>query len=181
MTRVSISQYEFNNLVEDGIDLIAYFEGRFDEALYRGDLPETAFIPKLETDLLIDGQKLAEMETKVDYLMTTHVEKYETENLKSRVTALEQQVTELKSTNEAVFKRLCLLENRDNDEPATATGASGRVYRVGDVLIVPKWGTGTVVDVDPDDPAMPVNIAFDDSVSWVHDVELNDAFKLEKN
>lgn len=60
MTRISISQYEFNNLVKDGIDLIAYFEGRFDEALHRGDLPEAAFIPNLKTDVCIDGERLGE-------------------------------------------------------------------------------------------------------------------------
>lgn len=111
MTRISISQYEFNNLVKDGIDLIAYFEGRFDEALHRGDLPETAFIPKLQTDLRIDGQKLASIESSVSYIETTYVPNYEFDALKTCVTALEQQVTELKSTNEAVFKRLCDLED----------------------------------------------------------------------
>lgn len=71
MTRISISQYEFNNLVKDGIDLIAYFEGRFDEALHRGDLPEAANMPKLQTDLRIDGQKLASIESSVSYIETT--------------------------------------------------------------------------------------------------------------
>lgn len=147
-------------------------------------MQEAAIIPKLQTDLLIDGQKLAAIKSSITYLETTHVPNYEFDTLKNRVTALEQQVTELKSTNEAVFKRLCALENRGNEDPATATGASGRVYRVGDVLIVPEMGTGTVVEVDPLDSAVPVRIEFEDTefgLTWVDAADLDGAFKLDKN
>lgn len=106
MTRVSISQDEFKNIVDDGVDLAAYFEGRFAEALHRGDLPTPVNIP-----LFLDGTKIAALESSVTYLETTHVANYEFDTLKREVELLKDQVTTLNLTNEAVFKRLCDLED----------------------------------------------------------------------
>lgn len=106
MTRIYITQHEFNNLLQGGVnDLVSYFEGRFAEAATQEEHRKIMQTATKDYDPLIFKP------SPVIPLDDATTPNCEVEVLKNRVTALEQQVTELKSTNEAVFKRLCDLEN----------------------------------------------------------------------
>lgn len=183
MTRVSISQYEFNNLVEDGIDLIAYFEGRFDEALHRGDLPETAFIPNLKTDICIDGERLGEALAKANEAYEVTAAKSQALHAQSTADRANYRVDELAARIEALEHPEPLKETGSVAYPAKSlTCESGRTYAVRDAMVFPDRGDVAIIFEVEDSPndTLPVNVFWEKSkcCEWMADAEFENAFKI---
>lgn len=156
MPRISISNYELNNLIKEGTDLKSYFKGRFEEAFSRGDLPQPTILYTKKADSFTDEAKLYSLEAKVE--------------------TFTNDIADLRSDNVAIFERLCELENA---MAKSATGASGRVYRVGDSVTIKGMGLGKIVEVDPLDEQAPVRVAFEDEglgLQWVNDVYFEGSF-----
>lgn len=158
MTKIILSHEDYERVLQEGLDLDAYLQGRFDEAA--SDVKYLNEEVDVTVPINLDGERLGEALEKAD-------EAYETNVTRRRVLHAQYTADRANDRLDELIKRI------------SYKLTDGTSVMVGDMFEFPENRVAKVIRFD-EDTSLPVAIKWlnEDRTEWMTESEMMDAKKL---